>query len=201
MRYELLVSLGSEGYGAVYRAMDRRARCLVAVKLTRGPDWHGNGRSWEKAGRNALMGEERILRKLSHAHIIECFHTEGWGSPTIRKVMELTEGDVGSLVGSEEDGYDVLLPRGFSTRYSKRWTTWIVLACRSYKTRIFTAPELFASPRVHKQSHKSDVWALYVTILWMLDRHKLQGLSEEMARADLAERATAAQMLAKLFGG
>ena len=31
------------------------------------------------------------------------------------------------------------------------------------------APELLVTPRRHKQSHKSDVWALYVTLLWMLD--------------------------------
>ena len=31
------------------------------------------------------------------------------------------------------------------------------------------APELLATPRRHKQSHKSDVWALWVTLLWTLD--------------------------------
>ena len=31
------------------------------------------------------------------------------------------------------------------------------------------APELLVTPRRHKQSHKSEVWALYVTLLWVLD--------------------------------
>lgn len=33
-------------------------------------------------------------------------------------------------------------------------------------THLFMAPELLVRPRRHKQSHKSDVWALYVTLLW-----------------------------------
>lgn len=180
--------------------------------------------------------------------------------------MELMEGDVDSLVSSEEDGYgrtiaaqvlhemlqalDYLNRLGYVHRDVKPCNILYCLGPRDttaphrqlyhfklgdfglcccensipevIATRIFTAPELFASPRVHEQSHKSDVWALYVTILWMLDRHKFQGLSEasgtsilhavrwagsndevyplqEMARADPAERASAAQMLVKLF--
>ncbi|KAK4157434.1 kinase-like domain-containing protein [Chaetomidium leptoderma] len=35
-------------------------------------------------------------------------------------------------------------------------------------TMLYMAPELFARPQ-RRQSHKSDVWALYVTMLWTLD--------------------------------
>lgn len=66
MGYELLARLGSGGYGTVYRAVDRLTGRLVAVKVMRWSGWHGSERSWEKAERSALMGEERILRKLSH---------------------------------------------------------------------------------------------------------------------------------------
>lgn len=89
-------------------------------------------------------------------------------------------------------------------------------------TERFMAPELLARPRLHRQSHKSDVWALYVTILWILDRSLFQYCStgndivkavewtkydgkvsriQEMANADPVERATAAQMLVKRFKG
>ncbi|KAK4122678.1 kinase-like protein [Parathielavia appendiculata] len=44
----------------------------------------------------------------------------------------------------------------------------------------YMAPELLATPRPrHAQSHKSDVWALYVTVLWTLN---VRGLRRTMER-------------------
>jgi serine/threonine protein kinase len=86
---------------------------------------------------------------------------------------------------------------------------------------------LYMAPEVHDhgvQTHKMDVWSLFVTIAWALDfdgfRQKLHhvtslpqareailamasriGEMREMARVNPDERASAAQMLVKLFHG
>ncbi|KAI1127058.1 kinase-like protein, partial [Nemania abortiva] len=87
---------------------------------------------------------------------------------------------------------------------------------------LFMAPEFFSN-EVQLKTHKVDVWSLYVTILWTLDLGQLRtdpnkpielareailqiakgqsnvsGLTE-MARSDPEERASAAQMLVKLY--
>jgi serine/threonine protein kinase len=46
----------------------------------------------------------------------------------------------------------------------------------------FMAPELLGGQPQHRQSHKSDVWALYVTILWTLN---VKGLRRKMLRRAL----------------
>ena len=96
------------------------------------------------------------------------------------------------------------------------------------------APEMFV-PR-GEQTHKADVWSLYVTIIWSLNAGKLRDVSEphgqanqltladleslrvtipslhlqldsplsefsEMGRFDLHERASAAQILVKVYDG
>jgi serine/threonine protein kinase len=89
-------------------------------------------------------------------------------------------------------------------------------------SELFMAPELLERPRPRMQSHKSDVWALYVTVLWTLKAdlfgQKWRGKREtvadfaqavelderieplrEMAMVDPEERATAAEMLEKLY--
>ncbi|KAK3304223.1 kinase-like domain-containing protein, partial [Chaetomium strumarium] len=89
-------------------------------------------------------------------------------------------------------------------------------------SELFMAPELLERPRRHMQSHKSDVWALYATVLWTLKadwfrqrgRGKRQTVADfaqaveldgritslsEMAVADPGERATAAEMLKNLY--
>ena len=86
---------------------------------------------------------------------------------------------------------------------------------------------LYAAPEVHYhgvQSHKMDIWSLFVTIAWALDFHGFRqnlahfetlqqaqqallnistkiGEIQEMARVDPDERASAAQMLVKCFDG
>ena len=40
----------------------------------------------------------------------------------------------------------------------------------THGTLVYMAPELFSEHRrLRRPSHKSDVWALYVTVLWVLD--------------------------------
>ncbi|CDM30302.1 hypothetical protein DTO013E5_9283 [Penicillium roqueforti] len=95
-----------------------------------------------------------------------------------------------------------------------------VSAHSSVGTPLYTAPEVCQSGA---QTHKMDVWSLFVTIAWILDfdgfRQNLQHISlwqaqqallaitskigdiQEMARVDPGERASAAQMLVKRFGG
>lgn len=86
-------------------------------------------------------------------------------------------------------------------------------------TPIFMAPEFFQGLG---QTHKADVWSLFVTVLWTLDLNGFRKNSEkyssiqdvhrdifnaslyvdiiqEMARVDPNERASAAQMLVKCF--
>ncbi|KAJ5799399.1 uncharacterized protein N7518_001467 [Penicillium psychrosexuale] len=86
---------------------------------------------------------------------------------------------------------------------------------------------LYAAPEVHNhgvQTHKMDIWSLFVTIAWALDFHGFRqnvshfktlqqaqqallsisskiGEIQEMARVDPDERASAAQMLVKCFDG
>ena len=87
----------------------------------------------------------------------------------------------------------------------------------------FLAPEVIYG---HKQTHKMDVWSLFVTYLWILDIEgfrrtirtftsdevafqkissagTLPGVNEfqEMAKIDSSERASAAQMLLKCWDG
>ncbi|TGJ88657.1 hypothetical protein E0Z10_g5 [Xylaria hypoxylon] len=86
---------------------------------------------------------------------------------------------------------------------------------------LYMAPEVLQGGR---QTHKIDVWSLFVTILWTLDTTGFRQLSaecrtiqdahhailssvagvsviEEMARVNSEERASAAQMLIKCFNG
>ena len=87
-------------------------------------------------------------------------------------------------------------------------------------SRLYMAPEMF---RETDQSSKVDVWSLFVTMLWILDREfrerdfysekELWGVIlsaaskgdmskiQEMAIVDPAQRASAAQMLVKCYNG
>lgn len=93
-------------------------------------------------------------------------------------------------------------------------TTWI-------GTPRYMAPEIF---RGEKQTDKVDVWSLFVTILWALNTNGFREQCEswnssqiiitevlqrrsslhqiqEMARENYVERASAAQMLVKVYNG
>jgi serine/threonine protein kinase len=99
------------------------------------------------------------------------------------------------------------------------------LSNRIASAETFAGSLLYMAPEMHQggqQTHKVDVWSLFVTMLWTLDvnnfRQKLSvtGLKDmqefisscvaamekiaEMAKADPEERASAAQMLVKHFG-
>lgn len=90
-------------------------------------------------------------------------------------------------------------------------------------TQVYMAPEI---PLGKAQTSKADVWSLFVTILWTLDVGGIRQLEtscgtyedvkaavlsaatlavvrgiKEMARADPTMRASAAQMLVKIFSG
>ncbi|KAK4240252.1 kinase-like domain-containing protein [Achaetomium macrosporum] len=89
-------------------------------------------------------------------------------------------------------------------------------------SELYMAPELFERPVRHMQSHKSDVWALYVTIFCTLNADEMRqmrngrretvadfakaveldgriGSLREMAMVDPEERATAEEMLEKVY--
>lgn len=89
---------------------------------------------------------------------------------------------------------------------------------------LYMAPEMFQSG---KQTHKADIWSLYVTMLWTMNVEGFRDASksfktlsdaqtavlsvasktksiaaiQEMARINPEERASAAQMLVKCFNG
>ncbi len=91
---------------------------------------------------------------------------------------------------------------------------------------LYMAPEI-QPLQTQTQTHKVDVWSLYVTMLWTLDAIGFRRVSEafgtkeevqnavvliaskaeklagirEMARADPNRRASAAQMLVKIYDG
>lgn len=91
-------------------------------------------------------------------------------------------------------------------------------------TLTYTAPEI--SDKMKNQTHKVDVWSLFVTMLWALDARGIRHMSNfkspgrikqavlfaaedeprvshirEMAIINPVERASAAQMLAKCYHG
>lgn len=100
------------------------------------------------------------------------------------------------------------------------------LAATRAGTPLYMAPEIY---RTEKQTNKADVWSLFVTMLWVLDVNgfrktsdsdlfttykdvqdtvvslasRVEGISaiREMAAVDVEGRASAAQMLIKLFSG
>lgn len=99
----------------------------------------------------------------------------------------------------------------------------IGLAKSATGTYTFMAPEMFTGDL---QTGKVDVWALFVTLMWVLNvdgfrqcEHRMKSAKEahemvqratthrtlynirEMAAPDPARRASAAQMLVKLYGG
>ncbi len=91
-------------------------------------------------------------------------------------------------------------------------------------TPLYTAPEMFQRG---KQTHKVDIWSLFVTMLWVLDvrgfrqkskqfksldevhdfvlfvasKEQVMSQIREMATFDPEKRASAAQMLVKCFNG
>lgn len=96
-----------------------------------------------------------------------------------------------------------------------------IIATTHSGTPLYMAPEMFLNG---EQTHKVDVWSLFVTIIWTLNtrgfreasngfksygdaqRMVLSTISElasiqEMAKANPEERASAAQMLIKCFNG
>lgn len=103
------------------------------------------------------------------------------------------------------------------------------LSNRQFIATTFAGSLLYMAPEIIQQGSqtpKVDIWSLYVTILWTLDVkgfrdgwRTLQGyddiqraillaskadsvsIVQEMARPDPEKRASAAQMLIKLFGG
>ncbi|RDW68778.1 uncharacterized protein DSM5745_08538 [Aspergillus mulundensis] len=96
------------------------------------------------------------------------------------------------------------------------------VSCELYRMQLFSAPEYF---RGASASTASDVWSLFVTLLWAINADNIRSLGDdgvivfiqtvlqisrasqwagafrEMRREDPTERASAAQMLVKLFGG
>lgn len=104
-------------------------------------------------------------------------------------------------------------------------SSWAFVAnTRGAGTPLFMAPEML---QMGRQTHKVDVWSLYVTIVWTLDVHGFRtnphhfttydeirdavcviasavspvSLIRKMAMINPEERASAAEMLDKLFGG
>jgi serine/threonine protein kinase len=99
-----------------------------------------------------------------------------------------------------------------------------ISAATSVGSPMFMAPEMW---KKGAQTHKADVWSLFVTLIWTLDEADFRRISNgfkcyedvietvlstasrggrisdvrEMAIVNVEERASAAQMLVKLFNG
>ncbi|MCJ1243632.1 hypothetical protein MMC30_000829 [Trapelia coarctata] len=88
--YHELELLGRGGYGTVSRVVDLKYGGMMAVKIAR------VCKHEEKEGRELLRHEVEMLARLSHPHIIDYTHSQGWelGEP-IEIFMSLADGSLG----------------------------------------------------------------------------------------------------------
>src|SRR5262245_10721543 len=78
--YLILDRLGRGGMGVVYRALQRRARRLVALKLIKAEWWGESTEASHRAAEVRLQNEAEVLAHLEHDHIVPIYdvgHADG----------------------------------------------------------------------------------------------------------------------------
>ncbi|KAL8694296.1 MAG: hypothetical protein Q9224_003592 [Gallowayella concinna] len=95
MRYKQFEKLGSGKFGSVFRALDLDTGRFMALKLMQPPS---NGVNRDYAGKR----EVETLSRISHRHIVEFYHCQGWSGPEVQIFMGLKDGSLGSLLGSRD---------------------------------------------------------------------------------------------------
>ncbi|KAH8669292.1 kinase-like domain-containing protein [Ilyonectria robusta] len=246
-------SLGSGQFGIVYKAVNLDTGKLMAVKIMERPagpaqqEWmklkreveilsrishdhivdYISSQGWDRPEVEIFMGlKEGTLQSLignkcsvpitDLAHTVLHHMLQAIDCLAIGGIIHRDVKPENILYVSHQGQYHFQLGDfGFSHR--------AVFAATFAGSPLYMAPEMF---RGGKQTHKVDVWSLYVTMLWTLDvegfREVSKGLTNhgeaqevilsaaatpkvdvirEMARVKPEERASAAQMLVKCYNG
>ncbi|CAG8886341.1 unnamed protein product [Penicillium egyptiacum] len=254
MRYMKFGKLGSGQFGAVYKVLDVDTGRFLAVKLLQRPERPSEEAGWRKLLKREIETLSRISHPHIIDYItsqgwegpsaeifmglkdgtLESLILKGESLP-VHRVAKLAFFQmlqaidclaVNGIVHRDVKPENILytaLPDG---QYRFQLGDFglcnrIVSAQSSVGTPLYTAPEVYEHGA---QTHKMDVWSLFVTIAWTVDfdglrqnLHRFTSLSEarqaifamttrigeikEMARVDPDERASAAQMLVKIFDG
>ncbi|EXU95910.1 serine/threonine protein kinase domain protein [Metarhizium robertsii] len=251
IRHKKLGELGSGQFGTVYKAINVDTGKLVAVKVLQPPEQVSKLEWWRKSLKREVEILSQISHPHIVDYIAsECLDGRkvqivmGYMKGSLDSLVQ--EGSFESITGLAQSvlnqmlqALDCLAANDIIHRDVKPdnilWTgrhghfifqlgdfglcNCTVEAVTFAGTPIFMAPEFFQGLG---QTHKADVWSLFVTILWTLDLNGFRKNSEkyssiqdvhrdilnassnvdiiqEMARVDPNERASAAQMLVKCF--
>ncbi|KAI1153672.1 kinase-like domain-containing protein [Nemania diffusa] len=251
IRYtEIGEALGSGAFGTVHQVVDVDTGRLMALKVLKFPP----GESERAALLNLVKREVEVLSRLNHPHIVDYISFEGepevkifmgLKQGTLHSLVEngVMSNQLGETVLHQMlQALDCLATEDIIHRDIKPENILYVLQSSQYcfqlgdfglsnrasialtfaGSPIFMAPEIFQRGR--RQTHKVDVWSLFVTMLWTLDisgfRQKSKRFSafedapsavlsvaakvpdlQAMASFNPEERASAAQMLIKCFKG
>ncbi|KAH8588766.1 kinase-like domain-containing protein [Bisporella sp. PMI_857] len=218
IRYvKVLPKLGSGQFGEVYKAIDVGSGKFVAVKILEQPTRALKQKDWKQSLYYALKREVETLSEISYPHIVDYIASQSGGDPQVEIFMGLREGTLESLVESGANAFaaaNLVFPQMLQAldcipdgQYRFQLGDFglcnrIVDAATFAGSRLYMGPEMF---REGNQTHKVDVWSLFVTMLWILDaggfRQKSISKIWEMAIVNPDERASAAQMLVKYFNG
>ncbi|KAK8104400.1 calcium/calmodulin-dependent protein kinase [Apiospora kogelbergensis] len=248
----VIESIGSGAHGRVEKAFDLRGKQFFAMKTLHQPPAEEKSER-EAFQYYYLKREVEALSRCEHPHIIKFLdllvekNDEKNVEDSPKICMELMDGTLTSLLKGGPDrkvaetvyhhmlqALDFLATKSivhldvkpdniFYTRTPGHYHFRLGDLGLSGGTPLYMAPELFLDM---PQTHKSDVWSLYVTMLWTADfcdfressmefRNQSEVLDEvlrlasepgpdriaEMGRKDPEKRASAAQMLVKHFYG
>ncbi|KAJ5383081.1 hypothetical protein N7517_000992 [Penicillium concentricum] len=254
VRYVKLDQIGSGQFGVVYKAFDVDTGSFIAVKKTPRPNQDaGDERSYETLKREvealSRLGHRYIIEFIAsqggnelsldilmrladgtlHSLVatgeFSSHHSDLTNKFAHHTLQALDYLDIKGVVHRDTKPENILYTRMSLPPHMLYQVGEFGLCNRTVSARTHVGTPLFAAPELPKrQSHKMDVWSLFVTIAWTVDlnnfrqnSHQFSNVQEvhkqlsdvapkmtnfsEMARLDLSKRASAAHMLVKCFNG
>ncbi|KAF2258233.1 kinase-like protein [Lojkania enalia] len=240
--------LGSGQFGTVHKAIDVDSGKLMAVKILVRPTRASEQEDWRQSLYYALKREVETLSEISHPHIVEIFM--GLKEGTLETLID-SGADASAVANSAFpqmlQALDCIAWKGIIHRGVKPENVLYVslsqpdsqyqfqlgdfgLCNRIIDAATFAGTYLYMPPEMLQegdQTHKVDVWSLFVTMMWILDAggfrqrsNRFKSVAEvqravlpaasnvdsvseirEMAFVNPEERASAAQMLVEYFDG